>query len=167
MVHHRKKNVNNIVIGLLVPLLFFFSCAKTKDSIPEKTVNIDKALKERIVQYYELEKKGDWSHTYNFRITPFKEVVRFDYYKSRMQKDSKGWKLESYKFVDCKQQNNLAYVKIAFIEMIPPDYLKTNDILSNLLTRKIRKMKFTEDSIWEKINGVWYTRSCCSRLHLS
>lgn len=152
-----NKNMIFIFILLVVAFLsinFFL----LNDSIGKSNNHPDKILINRLYEYYDYEKENNWAKTYYFRTPLYQKTVLFDFYTKNMEKDNDGWQLIEYKVLKSIQKGNYAIFKISFIEKVPRGFFPTN---------KIDKTNLDDFSTWEKINGIWYCRDACSRLHLN
>jgi hypothetical protein len=146
------------VAGSVVVLSVCLSNANTNGRIESHANGIDSSLQNRLGDYYDLEKEGNWEKTYFYRTPLYRKSINFELYKRKMEEDNKGWKLLEFKIVQSFMKQNHATFRIEFIERVPKGYFPLN---------LHHKTKITQVSTWEKINDTWYCRDACSRTHLT
>jgi hypothetical protein len=149
-----KNRIENIVIVFIMLSVFF----QNSPANAESNLSFEQELIEKVHEYYDLEKIGDWKRTYAFRTPLYRKSVVVELYKKKMRRDNAGWKLIAFRIIKKAVEGNYAALKIKFIEQVPDGYFQNN----------IKKtIKITEISTWERIDGNWFCRDACSRRHLS
>ena len=156
--HKWKVWLYDLVAATVVILSLCLSDANANASTDSHVNRIDSTLLNRIGDYYNLEKEGNWGKAYFYRTPLYRKSINFDLYKKKMEEDNKGWKLMEFKIVESFIKQNYATFKIEFIERVPEGYFPFN---------LYHKSKITQLSTWEKIDGTWYCRDACSRTHLT
>jgi len=140
-------------------------------------------LEERVAEYYALEAKHQWADTYAIRVPAFRNDVPREFYVSRMEKDAKDWTLNSVKILYAISERNLVKVSIQFNEVAPKGHFRipipekipgVSDSEREKLVKyyaglrdKALETTYSDWSVWEKIDGVWYAWETSTRSHLS
>lgn len=153
----RKPNNVAFLIIVLAGLLIVLSCGQT-----ELAKYGD--LKNRVREYYELEKNGQWEQAYLYRTPSYKRSVSRQLYISSMQEDNAGWKLESFDILDVKEKEGKVYLEIKFIETAPRKAFpkEVRDKLKEPVS-----VERIENSVWINIDGNWFVYDAASRSRLS
>jgi hypothetical protein len=144
-------------ISLLSLAVLAVSCGSSRD------LNTFPGLGERVRQYYELEKKGDWAAAYEFRTSEFKKSVPKDRYVTLMQRDSSGWQLVDYRIKSVKEADGKVKLEVVFKEIPPKDFLPA----PQLKGKELGPMEFEDESVWVLEGGNWYSHAPGKRAHLS
>ena len=90
---------------LILVSLFLFSCSKEV---------IEPRLLERVAEYYNYQKAGNWSSTYEMRTPGFRKTVDKSNYMAQMKKDAVGWELISYEIKENDKKGDIVNVDILF-----------------------------------------------------
>ena len=145
------NKLSSAITGIsFLSLVLSFSCSEwNMKSIPPD-------LTQRIEEYYAAEKKHDWENAYRMRTPAFRQMVGRDRYFEEMAKDTDGWALITYSVRGGKRMENLAFVKIHFVERTPPH----GDLPEGAL------MESSEITVWKKIDGVWLCLAPGMRRHI-
>jgi len=114
---------------------------------------IDPSLNELVNKYYAAQQNKDWSSTYDMRIPAFKKITEKKYYQDEMNKNDKGWKLNSFKIMESDTTAGRVVIKIKF------DFTVSSD-------EESRDIQLFENTTWEKINGKWYCYNAGHQYHL-
>lgn len=122
----------------------------------------DEHLRNALLVYYKAEKELDWKTTYDQRSNGFKRTVEFETYAGEMTKAMAGWNLKNLEILSSHNRDNRVVVKILFIESIDSEAVRAKYGFP-VPTDTVR---FTEDTVWEEINGKWIAVDAGTRNHL-
>jgi hypothetical protein len=143
---------------IFIFFILLFIVFQSNVSNANSSLSFEQQLIEKVHEYYDLEKIGDWKRTYLFRTPLYRKSIAAELYKKKMIQDNAGWKLIAFKIIEKAVEGNYAALKIEFIEQVPDGYFPNN------LKKSI---KLDQVSTWEKIDANWFCRDACSRSHLS
>jgi len=142
---------------LLVAVLFNVSCGSAPD------ISSFPGLSERVRQYYEFEKKGDWAAAYEFRTSDFRKSVLKERYIAQMQRDSSGWQFVDYRIKSVTEAAGRVKLQMVFTEIPPKGFLPS----PQLKGKEFGPMEFEDESIWVQESNNWYSPAAGARVHLS
>jgi hypothetical protein len=120
-------------------------------------------LEQKVRQYYELEKKGDWAAAYDFRTSDFRKSVPKDRYVTLMQRDSKGWQFVDYRIKSVAESSGKVKLEVLFTEIPPRGFLPS----PQLEGKDFGPVEFEDVSIWVQEAGNWYAYAPGGRTHLT
>ena len=98
----------NIFIVFISLAIFFQSSLANANS----DLSVEHKLIEKVHEYYDLEKVGDWKQTYSFRTPLYRKSVAVDLYKEKMMWDNAGWELIAFQIIEKAVEGNYAAFKI-------------------------------------------------------
>ena len=82
------REINLFILILLLFFVFQHGRANANSGLSD-----EQKLIEKIQEYYDFEKAGDWERTYSFRTPLYRKSVPVELYKGKMVRDNAGWKL--------------------------------------------------------------------------
>jgi hypothetical protein len=162
------KLKSGLKIKILILLLGLHACLP-REPAPE--------LMDRFTQYYESEKKHAWSETYKIRTPKYRETVRWEYYAAEMEADYSGFELLNYEITGFEiHSDEMVTFRVKFTHTHPAGELVESGIDED--GNKLFKLKYTgksdgkisnieANSVWQKIDGIWYCRDAAMRMKLS
>ncbi|AKH21507.1 hypothetical protein [Sedimenticola thiotaurini] len=119
-------------------------------------------LVQAINRYYAFEKNSQWDKAYNERVSEFREITEKEYYITRMEQDSLGWKLIEWEILKVeKLQNSETIVVIEFVEQAPNVFKEKMNLENN------NTITFSEQTVWQKEKDRWFCRVCATRFHMT
>ena len=138
-----KRYLN--VIFVFFVLTITFSCTDN---------DVDPNLKKFVEKYYSLQQNKMWHKTYELRIPAFKKITDKKYYQDEMDKNDKGWKLNSFEIIDSNNNDaGRVVVKIKFNFTIRTE-------------KESKEITLFENTTWENIEGQWYCYNAGHQYHL-
>jgi|SRR5579864_1965761 len=154
----RPKALANVVtLAVLASVTVLGVSADNDVVVPKKFSD----LGARVNEYYRLEQEKKWGQTWEFRVPLYRGSVPKDTYIRDMEKDAHGWQLKSFRILKISEDGPCVLLSLAFIEIPPKGYYRAQGLPD------ISELSVTDDSRWERIDGVWQAWETGSRAHMT
>lgn len=157
--------IKNLKIFIPILLMILIISVEVFAEFNKIEINLDDypELRNRVNEYYSLEKEGGWNKAYEFRTPNYKRTVAKPFYMKSMNEDNKGWELLSFEILSAEKiSDDRVSLSLNFVENAPLDFLENLGMEIN----DNAEIEFAEESIWLKIDGTWYCYEAGSRSHL-